>query len=147
MSDTHDDERGVYEVTSPYLKSVRFLDEQYGIRPGGNTLMIGSSPVTTHPNGHISIWVTLFKGTSRLWELVTRKNVNSDLITNSDLNAYKRILVLTNANLVGYEPGGNIQISRGVKYAKVISKIFPRVRRRHRSALRQYWSTVRDSHA
>ena len=67
--------------------------------------------------------------------------------TKSDLNAYKRILVLTNAHLVGYEPGGDIQISRGVKYAKVISKLFPRARRRHRSALRHYWSSFRDNHA
>ena len=55
---------------------------------------------------------------------MTRKNVNSDVITKCDLNAYKRILVLTNAHLVGYEPGGDIQISRGVKYANVISNFF-----------------------
>ena len=56
---------------------------------------------------------------------MTRKNVNSDVITKIDLSAYKRILELTNAHLVGYEPVGDIQISRGVKYAKVISKPFP----------------------
>ena len=59
-----------------------------------------------------------FKGTRGLWELLTRKNVNSDVITKSDLNAYKRIVVWTNANLEGYEPGGDIQVSLRVKYAK-----------------------------
>ena len=55
------------------------------------------------------------------------QNVNSDVITKSDLNAYKRILVRTKAHLVGYETGGDIQVSRGVKYAKIISKLFPRL--------------------
>ena len=51
--------------------------------------------------------------------------VNSDVITNSDLKLYKRILELTNAHLAEYEPGGDIQNSRGSKYAKVSSKLFP----------------------
>ena len=54
-SDSDDDERGVYEVSSPYLKIVRFLEEQYGIRRDGNTLMVGSAPVTTYLKGDISI--------------------------------------------------------------------------------------------
>ena len=31
------DVRGFYEVVSPYLNKMRFLDEQYGIRRDGNT--------------------------------------------------------------------------------------------------------------
>ena len=145
-SDSDDDERWVYAVSSPYLNIVRFLDEQYGIRRDCNTLMVGNVPVTTNPKGDISIVWSRFKGTRGLGELFKRKNVNSNVITKSDLNACKHILVLTNAHSVGYERGGGIQISRGVKYAKVISKLFPRVRRRHRSELRQYWSSFRDSH-
>ena len=118
---------------------MRFLDEQYGISRDGNTLMMGSVPVTTHPKGDISRG-TRFKGTRGLWELLTRKYVNSDVITKSDLNAYKRILVLTNAHLVWYEPGGDVQVSRGVKYAKAIA-ISSR-----RRALRQYWASFRGSH-
>ncbi len=126
---------------------MRFLDEQYGIRRDGNTLMIGSGAVTADEKSNISRGGTRFKCTRGLWELFTHKNINSDVIKKSDLNAYKRILVLTNAHLAGYEPGGDIQISRGAKYAKVISKLLPQNRRRRRSALRQYWSTFRDSHA
>ena len=58
------------------------------------------------------------------------QKVNSDVITNNHLKAYKQILELTNAHLAGYEPGGDIQISRGAKYAKVISKLFPQTRLR-----------------
>ena len=77
-----------------------------------------------------------------LWELLTRKNVNSDVITKSDLKEYKCILELTNAHLAGYETGGDIQISREVKYVKVISNLFPPTRRR--GALRKYWSPFHD---
>ena len=146
-SDSDDAEQGVYEVSSPYLNSVRFLDEQYCIRRVSSTLMIGDVPITVHEKSDLSIGGTRFRGRRGIWELVTCKNVNSDVITNSDLNAYKSILVRTNAHLVGYEPGDNIQVSRGVKYAKVISKLFPRASRPRRSALRQYWASFRGSHA
>ena len=63
--------------------------------------MIGNAAVTADENGDTSVGGTRFNGTRGLWELLTRKNVNSDMITKSDLNAYKRILVLTNTHLVG----------------------------------------------
>jgi hypothetical protein len=69
---------------------MRFLDKHYGIRRDGNTLMIGRNPITAHEKG------TRFKGTMGLWEILTRQNVNSDVITKRDLNVYKSILVLTN---------------------------------------------------
>ena len=50
---------------------------------------------------------------------------NGYVITYSDLQRYKHILGVTNAHLVGYEHCGDIQISRGTEYAKVISKLFP----------------------
>ena len=103
-SDFDDDEQGVYEVSSPYLNTLRFLDEQYGIRRDGNTLMSVSAAVTADEKGNISVGGTLFKVTRGLWELLARKIVNSDVITKSDLNAYKRILVMTNAHLVGTNP-------------------------------------------
>ena len=109
--------------------------------------MFGTAAVSADEKGDISIGGTRFKGTSGLWDLFTRKNVNSDVITKSDLNSSKRIPLLTNAHLGGYEPGSDIQISCGVKFAKIISKLFPQSRRRRRSALRQYWASFRDSHA
>ena len=104
---------------------MRFLDEQYGTRRDGNIVMIGSAAVVANEKDDITIGGKRFSGTKGLWELLTRKNLNSDVITNSDIKAYKCILELTNAHLAGYEPGGDIQISRRAKYAKVISKLFP----------------------
>ncbi len=94
-----DDMRGVYEESSPYLNKIRFLDEQYGIRRDGNTFMTGNATVIADEKGDITIGGTRFRGTRGLWEILTRKNVNSDVITNSDLKAYTRLLELTNAHL------------------------------------------------
>ena len=137
-SDSDDTEQGAYEVSSPYLDSVRFLDEHYGIRRVGDILMIGDAPFTVHGKGGLSIGVTRFKGTRGLWELLTCKIVNSNVIMKSDPNAYKRILVRTNAHLAGYEAVRDTVSSRGFKNVKVISKLFPREQRRapRRSALR-----------
>ena len=104
---------------------MRFLDGLYGIRRDGNTLMIGNSDVIADEKGDITVGGKRFRGTLGEWELFTRICVYSNVITDSDLKAYKRFLELTNAHLVGYEPGGIIQISRGSKYTKVISSLFP----------------------
>ena len=54
--------------------------------------MIGNSDVIANEKGDISIGEKDFRGRKVLWELLTRKNVNSDVITNSHLEAYKHIL-------------------------------------------------------
>ena len=106
--------------------------------------MVGYSDVIVDEKGDITIGRKRYRGTRGLCELLTRKSVNSDMITDSDLKAYKRILELTNVHLVGYEPGSDIQISRRSTYAKVISTLFPQPRRqaasRHHWKSRQRWS-------
>ena len=51
--------------------------------------MIGNSDVIADAKGDITIEEKRFRCTRGLWELLTRKNVKSDVITNSDLKAYK----------------------------------------------------------
>jgi hypothetical protein len=52
----------------------------------------------------------------------------------------KNILELTNAHLEGYEPSGNIQITKGSKFKDAISKMFPQSRRRGiEKKIRQRW--------
>ena len=58
-----------------------------------------------------------------------RKDVNSKVITESDLKKYGAILEATNAHLEGFEPGNDILIIRGLKFTKVISKLFPQTKR------------------
>lgn len=68
------------------------------------------------------------------------QNVNNDVFTTDDLKRYKNILVMTNAHLVGYESGGDIQISRGPTFVQIISELFPQTNRRSVEAtLRHRW--------
>jgi len=86
----------------PYVYKRRFLDTQYGVRKDGNIFMIGDSPVLVDTSGIITIKDRVFKGSKGLWELLTRKNVNTEVITNDDLKSYKKILTMTNAHLSQY---------------------------------------------
>jgi hypothetical protein len=132
--DVEDEVSDFGELASPYLKpylhNARFLDKQYGIRrEDDGRLMIGDSVLTVDDTSDISINGRHFKGTRGLWELLTRKNVTRGVVTADDLKRYKTILQLTNAHLQGFEPGGNVQTSRGPKFREVISKLFPQTRR------------------
>jgi hypothetical protein len=71
-----------------------------------------------------------FRGTRGLWELLTRKNVNSKLIDANDMIQYKSIMNLTSAHLEGYEPDAPIHVSRGIRFKTVITKLFPQSKRR-----------------
>jgi hypothetical protein len=103
----------------------RFRDKQYGIPKEGNTLMIGNSVVDLDTPGVITVKGRQFKLTMGLWELLSRNDVDTGTISPNDMQRYKSILKLTSAHSSGYEPDGNIKISRGVKYVKVISNLFP----------------------
>jgi len=81
--------------------------------------MIGDSPVLVDQDGDITIKENEFRGSEGLWELLTRKNVNKGHVTSDDLRSYKKILLLTNSHLEGYEPGGVINVSRGKSSAKL----------------------------
>jgi hypothetical protein len=103
----------------------RFRDKQYGIRKEGTTLIIGNSVVDLYKPGVITVKVKQFKLTRGLWELLTPNDVDTGTISPNVMQRYKSILKLTSSHLSGYEPDGNIKISRGVKYVKVISNLFP----------------------
>jgi hypothetical protein len=86
--------------------------------------MIGNSVVDLDKRGVITVKGKRLKLTRRLWELLTSNDVDTGTISPNDTQRYKSILKLTSAHLSGYEPDGNIKISRGVKYVKVISNLF-----------------------
>jgi len=87
--------------------------------------MIGDSIIRVDRESKLTIKCKHYKGTRGLWELLARKDVNSDVITKSDLKRYETILEATNAHLEGYEPGNDILIVRGPKFSNVISRLFP----------------------
>ena len=77
--------------------------------------MIGDSPIVVDTDGAITIKERVFKGSKRLWELLTRKKVNTEFITKDNLKMYLKIL-MTNDHLTKYQPDGNIYITRGKNF-------------------------------
>ena len=104
--------------------------------------MIGDSPLTVDDDSDVTIKGKHFRGTESLWELLKRRKVQWDIITTDDLKAYKKILLLTNGHLTGYEPEGNIHISAGTIFRDGIAKLFQPETRQLRgieSAVRRKW--------
>ena len=62
-SDGDAEVRGVYEVSSPYLNKMLFLEEQYGLRREGNNLRIGNTHVIAEEKVDINTGWTRFRGT------------------------------------------------------------------------------------
>ena len=125
---------------SPYLKDSRLLDTEYGIRREGDDFKIGNATVIVDNMSNLTIKGKQFKGTEDLWTLLTRKNVNYNAIDKNDLKKYKNILELTNAHLKGYNSGGDIQASRGLKFKNVIAKLFPEAK----TVLKQKWTSFKS---
>ena len=61
--------------------------------------MIGDSSIGVDTDGAITIKDRMFKGSKGLWELLTRKNVNTEFITKDDLKTYEKKLIMTNGHL------------------------------------------------
>ena len=91
--------------------------------------MIGDSIIRVDWASNLTIKGKHYKGTRGLWELLARKDVNTDVITEIDLKKYKTILETTNAHLEGFEPGNDILIVCGPNFSKVISRLFPQTKR------------------
>jgi hypothetical protein len=82
------------EIASPclirYIYKRRYVDKVFGIRKDDDTFMIRNSALTVDDESYITLHGKIFKGTKRLWELITRKKkVNPDLIIRNDLKAYR----------------------------------------------------------
>jgi len=103
--------------------------------------MVGDSPIVFDTCGDITIKDRVFKGSKGLWELLTRKNVNTEVINKDDLKSYKKILKMTNAHLIQYQPSGNINITRGKRFRDNIAPLVAKPKGRVvEFSLRRKWT-------
>jgi len=124
----------------PYVYKRRFLDTQYVISKDGDTFKIGDSPVIVDQDGDITIKENEFRDSDWLWELLTSKDVSKEHVKSDDLRKHKKILLLTNAHLEGYEPAGAINVCQGKKICEIIAPLFARPKSRCvESGLRRAW--------
>ena len=106
----------------------------------GDMFMIGYSAVLVDQDGYITIRAKAFRGSVCLWELLIRKRVNKEHVTSDVLITYKRILLMHNAHLEGYQPVINqsLMSSEG----NLSAKLLPSFRESHRLRCR-IWFTLR----
>jgi len=78
-------------IASPYIlphlsnRHRRHLDTPYGIRKDGDSFKLGDSTLLVDTDSDITIKGKVFRGTTGLWELLTRKTVDRRNITTDDL--------------------------------------------------------------
>jgi len=99
-----------------YVYKRHFVETQYGVRKDGDMFMMADSSILVNAGGDITVKEREFNLLKGLWELLTRKKVNTDFITKDDLNMYKEILTMNNAHLTRYHPNGNINITCGKNF-------------------------------
>jgi hypothetical protein len=75
-------------------------------------------------NKHAFIDGRRYTATTGVWELLTKSRPDKNTVTNQDRQAYKQILLQSNAHGVHYSPIGRIRANKGVKYTRFISRIF-----------------------
>jgi hypothetical protein len=76
-------------------KTSQFQDRPYGIRKDGDTLMMGNSTANLDEPGVITISGKRFNVTKELWDLLTRKDVDTVTVSPKEMKRYKSILQMT----------------------------------------------------
>ena len=103
------------------------IDQTYGIYYDNDSYKwkVGNSDINID-NSDIFIKNKSYKGSKGLYELLFMKNPNKNLYTADDLNNYKTILNDTSAHKRYYDPDGQINGSKSIKYKEIISKLMHR---------------------
>ncbi|TLY48867.1 MAG: hypothetical protein E6K54_00025 [Gammaproteobacteria bacterium] len=102
------------------------IDHNYGPRYESSRLMVGDSPLEFDDNGNIKVAGTSYKPTRGLYELLFKRVPDKNTYDEDDLQAYKDILIKTNAHKKNYLHGNKInRLTGSTKYKEVISKLFP----------------------
>jgi hypothetical protein len=120
---------GFQPVHSKYIHNVlkRKLthDPTFGVYQDDTdgSFKIGRSSFTYNEN---SVFVDgkKYNATQRLWELLSKAMSDINMVTPQDKQAYKQILIQSNAHKVNYSPTGKIKGNKGMKYTRIISRLF-----------------------
>lgn len=106
--------------------SKRVIDNTFGPRFEGNTLMVGDQPLKFNEDGSVVAANTTYKPTPGLYELIFKRLPNEEIYDQNDLDMYKDLLLKTNAHKKQYKFQNRINRDTSLKYRYVISKLFPK---------------------
>lgn len=107
---------------TPILGIKNFNNFTYGIRMEDGHLKIGNQHIDVNGD-ELDVKEKKFQITTGLRELLTRKRP-ANIYSKSDLNAYREILLLTNAHLKDYQSGNEIEAGNNFQYKSIVSKLF-----------------------
>lgn len=102
-------------------------DQTFGVtfHPEENTFYLGRVNIDFENDGTLHFPNNVvFAGTPGLYELLFLASPNMQKITQSDLENYKKILLITNIHRVGYREKGRLRSSKNFKYKKIIAPLF-----------------------
>ena len=123
----------VGEVASHYLKmytsnnvsNKNQMDKSFGVKLKHGEFFIGREQITIN-NDDIIIGDKLFRGTTGLWELITKNEPDATLYNDEDYKNYREILIDTNAIRSDSNPN-KPKASRSEKYRKIIKPLWNEV--------------------
>lgn len=102
------------------------MDQTYGVRADGSGgAVIGDSKIVFSKNNYIYVQSKKYRSTPGLLELLFMAVPNKELVQVDDLNAYKEILIMTNAHKQTYSSDMPINRNKSKKYTTTISVLFP----------------------
>ena len=122
-------ETDVSPMHSEYIQNVlrrkMSQDHTYGVYQdyAYGSFKIGRSSFK-YKDKHVFVDGRKYKATQGLWELLTKSKPDKYADTIQDRQAYKQILLQSNANRVNYSPTGKIKANKGLKYTRFISQLF-----------------------
>lgn len=108
---------------SAYITSPKITDTQFGIYKDKSSgeYMIGDSPIQIE-NNTLILKGKKYQPSVGLWELLTRKHVDMNQISEEDLDTYKDILTSSKGHIINKS---KVNATRTKKFKLVISKLFP----------------------
>ena len=111
--------------TSNTISNKNQMDKSFGVKLKDGNFFIGREPIMIN-NNDIIIRDKLFRGTTGLWELITKLEPDATLYNDEDYKNYRQILIDTNA--IGSDSNPNKpKASRGEKYRKIIKPLWKEI--------------------
>ncbi|XP_071629451.1 uncharacterized protein [Temnothorax longispinosus] len=99
------------------------INTKYGVYFSNDEMMLGNKRFDVNHADKIIIDGIRYNGTRGLYELIFKKYPNVDIYTEDDMQAYKNILLMTNAHKLNYDAHSQIKGNRGYKYIHIIAPL------------------------
>lgn len=105
------------------VSSEALADVPFGVRLENGKLMLGSARITIDDE-NIVVAGRKYQNTLGIKQLLLKKDIDLSVVTDTDLQNYKSMLLNTNAHRRDYDPSKPIKSNKGQKYLQVVKPLF-----------------------